>query len=79
MADTHPLAPTGNRRVWGQGALHLAHWVGRLYSDPRRRLWNGNRELNTRTWACWKKLFQKRGKGRKGDIWVLEANPDILP
>lgn len=21
--------------------LKLAHWAGRLYSDPRRRLWNG--------------------------------------
>lgn len=41
VADTHPVIPSGKGRTGVQGALHLAHWAGRLYSDPRRRLWNG--------------------------------------
>lgn len=41
-----PEIQTGsNRKGNGSGGcretLHLARWTGRLYSDPRRRLWNG--------------------------------------
>lgn len=40
-ADTHTLTPIGKGRAGCRGAFHLTHWAGRLYSDPRRRLWNG--------------------------------------